>query len=454
MTITRCFLLAMLFSGVSAGAQIAGHQPLIRINQMPEDHSLPAIDQSEKDLLTGKKTRTANKGAGLHKRTYNYIDHLALNNGDIRSSPSYVNIPYMWYAPDMYAMYDGLLKDTIRLTSYGMVFQPYWFDFNNRSSYGVGTMLLEATDNYAIDSVIIYGVYRRNVLKTGIVDTLRIAYTYGLGIGTNIPDYFYPDIAPRYTVDTLISAVLHYDTARHILQKPDISSGPAILYQNILLHAADTAISSFSIAPALPIPAGNLFGVTVTFRSGDTYIPYSDTAFLSTAINPDNPYKYGMFRPGIYKERPTGFPIYVKHNYNSGQFVQLPESPTPVEYTPTWLWSANGAASNYQFPDIDFVVSCPTCLSLDVTNTPPLTIGDPYPNPSDQVITIPLTSNTAGELTITVTNALGQPMSIQQPNSPNNKNIHIVTRDWPSGIYFIAAHVNGYRTTSRFVVTH
>lgn len=445
--------LAILFLSITAHAQMIEHYPLIRLQQTSGDRHLPSIDLAEKSLITGRMP-IAGKGAGAHKRTYNYVDHMALNNRDVRSSPDYVNIPYMWYNPDIYAIYDGGIKDTIRLASYGMVFQPYWTDYNNNPFSTPGIMIVEPTDNYTVDSIIVYGVYRRNALKPAVVDTLMISYTYGLGVGTNIPDFFYPDIAPRYGVDTLISAVLHYDSLRHVIKRPNPSSGPVIAFERILLHAADTAFSAFSIAPAITIPAGNLFGVSVTFRSGETYIPYSDTAFVSMAINPFNPYKYGMFRPAIYKERPSGFPIYVKHNYNSGQFVQLPEYPaTPVEYTPTWLWTANGGASNNQFPDIDFVVSCPTCKSLDVPGPPSLITGKPFPNPSDRMLTIPLIDNTINEVSIMVTNTLGQEIYRQQQKT-NNKNVNIETAQWRSGVYFISVLANGHSTTSRVLIAH
>lgn len=454
MNINLLYLMtALVFCGTMANAQIATHQPVVRSQQLATDRHLSTIDQTEKSLITGKKV-VAGKGAGTHKRTYNYVDHMAENNRDIRSSPDYVNIPYMWYNPDMYAIYDGGARDTIRLASYGAILQPYWRDYNSGPFSIPGIMMVEPTDNYTVDSIIAYGVYRRNALKPAIVDTLIMCYTYGLGVGTNIPDFFYPDIASRYGVDTLISAVLHYDTLRHMIERPNGSSGPAIVHKKILLRAADTAFSAFSVAPAMPIPAGSLFGVSVTFRSGETYLPYSDTAFVSTAVNPFNPYKYGMFRPAIYKERPSGFPIYVKHNYNAGQFVQLPEYPTaPVEYTPTWLWTTNGGPSNNQFPDIDFVVSCPSCKSLDVTERPFPAAGKPFPNPSDHTLTIPLAINKVSEVNITITNALGQQVYKQQQKA-NIEKINVETRHWPSGIYFISVQAKDHRTIHNITVAH
>lgn len=458
---------AILFLTGEINAQQIIYQPVVKAATFYNDGQLHDFITPERAayIQQRKKQRTVNKGAAQTTRTYNYVDHLNIaEDADYRSSPRYVNLPYMWYSPDMFAIYDSTaggivgIRDSIRLSSYGMVFHPYWDGYKDGNYYNPGDQVISNSDNYTIDSVLFYGVYRRNKDKHTIVDTLRISYTYGFNGTSNIVAYYYLNpFAQRFNTDTLFSAVMEYDPLNHVIKKPATSGGPAVVTRTILLTEADTAREYFFVTPSLTVPADNLFGVTVTFRSGDTYTPYTDTAFVSELVNPANPYKFNMFRPAIYRH-PNAFPTYSKYNYNSGQFLQLTDRPQPDEYGATWFWSTNPGArpSNYQFPDISFVVSCGTCLRLGTEDPSVVSIvGNPFPNPAKELITIPVSIKKTADITLSISDITGRQIAVNQYGSaPANTTRHFSFNiaSWPSGIYFVAASANGSSVTKKFII--
>lgn len=460
------FFATLLLTGEINAQQII-YQPAVRTAPLYNEGPLHDFITPERAAYISQRQQRppVHKGNAQTSRTYNYVDYLFVaEDADYRSSPRFVNLPYLWYAPDMFAIYDSSaggntgIRDSIRLSSYGMVFHPYWDEYKNSNYYNPGEQVVSTTDNYTVDSVLFYGVYRRNKNKHNIVDTLRISYTYGFNSTSNIVAYYYLNpFAQRFNTDTLFSAVLEYDPSNHIIRKPAASSGPAIMTKTILLTEADTAREYFFITPSLTVPADNLFGVTVTFRSGDSYIPYTDTAFVSELVNPGNPYKFNMFRPAIYRH-PNAFPTYRKYNYNSGQYLQLTDKPLPDEYGATWLWSSNPGSlpSNYQFPDISFVVSCSSCSKLGTEDPAAVSIiGNPFPNPAQELITIPVSIKKTADVTVRISDITGRQIAInQQGIVPANTTRHLSfhTAGWAPGIYFIAAIANGSSVTKKFII--
>lgn len=411
------------------------------------------------DSIPNASIRTPIKGTQGNSRYYNYVDHLALNNGDLLSVGSYHNFPYLWFQPDIYSIYTDTVKDTVKLSSYGVVLHPFWAGWNDNTKYGGNELLVTSGDDYTIDSVRAYGYYGRNPQKPGVVDTLRFAFSYGFGSESNIPVYYYPNLTARYNTDTVFSAALPFDEATHTMQKPALSTGPNVVFREVLLHASDTGRTSFAIDASLLVPADNLFGVTVTFHSGELYTPYADTAYVSLALNPGQPYKYGMFRPLLVKEKLSGFPTYIKENYNAGQYRQLPESSVNLgTYSPLWSWSANNDPSGYQYPYIDVKLTCSTCKTLSTGKVPYVAaIGTVFPNPANGSVSIPVTLKTDASVELAITNTVGQLVEQQQlgtVRSNQRVTATINTNGYANGVYFVTAKANGGQMTSRFVVSH
>ena len=406
---------------------------------------------------------TANKGTGQTRRMYNYVNHLAtVINPDILTEPDFVNNPYMWDRYNGKAVYQGtssLVLDTIDLGSYGFVLHPWFAGYNNDAAYPGGTMAMRNTNAYTVDSIITYGAYGRNRSNTTSVDTLRFVYTYANGSSTsNILSYYYTqNIMSQYGVDTAFAFVMDYNPATRTMMRQPGSSGPAVVVKDVYLKAADTAKQAFGIAAGLSVPAGNLTGVSITFITGDNFTPY-DTVFSGSAT-PGRPFKHGMFRPNIFVEKTdlSLFPTYSKNNYNSGQF-QIQYLSTS-DYIPNWALygSSPSQASPSQFPDVDFVISCPTCASLDVKNVNVAKLGNAYPNPANATITLPITMKESANVNVMVSNMLGQSMASQnmgQINANQTKNATFSTANLANGVYFMTVEASGARSTARFVVAH
>jgi len=460
----KLFLLfASCAVAAGANAQVA-NSSMVRLSTRDMNSARP---QSAHVQSLGKAgTATANKGTGVTKRTYNYVDYLALLNPDVINDDNYSNAPYLWFNNDIYGIYQGtsgLERDTINLTSYGAVLHPYWAGYNDPTAYTTPTMAVTTTNTYTVDSVYAYGIYGRNPAKQSIVDTLRFAITYGNGSGTsNLPQYYYTGMMANYGYDTVRAAIPSYDVAKHTIGKPSGSTGPSIIYKDVLLHAADTSTVNYKaigIAPAMIVPAGgNLVAVSVTFRSGEVYAPNSDTAFVGS-VNAAVPFKYGMFRPLIIMEDLSAFPTYTPGNYNVGQFETLPETATDPTYSPTWAWTTNSGASpaSYQFPYIDFVVSCAACYQVNVANISAATIGNAYPNPANNTVTLPITMKENAQVNVTLSNVVGQVVATQnlgQVAAKQTKDATFTTANLAGGVYLVTVEANGARSTSRIVVAH
>jgi len=308
-----------------------------------------------------------------------------------------------------------------------------------------------------------------------VIDTLRIAYTYGGGsANSNLPIYYYTGMMANYGYDTVRSAIPSFDLVRHIMYKPTTSTGPAIQVKDVLLTSADTGFVVAAINANLAVPAGNLVAATITFISGDASFVPGDTAFRGATLNPIEPFKYGMFRPQTFVEKVTsgtnpGFPTYTPGNYNSGQFEQLPNTDpqSDATYYPNWAWTTqNGTgASSYQFPYVDWKITCANCKHIGDTTGPGTSvanltntanIGMPYPNPATNSVMLPVEMKTSAAVTATLSDMMGQVVATQNLGTlaaHQSKTITFSTSNLAAGIYLITVEANGNHETKRVAIT-
>ena len=165
-----------LLTCASLHAQLGNNAP-VRIDTY-EDDRVRSLGLSF-DQVPNVPIRTPIKGTNGNSRFFNYVDHLALDNGDLLSVQAYHTFPYLWFQPDIYSIYSLGEIDTVKLSSYGVVLHPFWDGFNDKTRYGSNEMAVTINDDYTVDSIIAYGYYGRNSQKPNIVDTLRFAYSYG-----------------------------------------------------------------------------------------------------------------------------------------------------------------------------------------------------------------------------------------------------------------------------------
>jgi hypothetical protein len=452
------------------GANAQNPTSVVRVQEVKQGHSGVTTPKGQVNTASLPEFQgnngTANKGTVAGSRWYNYVEHLAIQNAGISNN---ANFPYMWDKPNMYGIYvdaaSNPVRDTILLLSYGSILHPYWSEYNDVAAYP-GGWGIPSTAQYKVDSIAIFGVYGRNTQKPNVIDTLRVAVTYGNGGTTNIPIYYFTGMQSNYGVDTLRTGVLIHDSLRNVAAKS--TTGAAVYYRDILLNqnslndtdANGTNRYAFAV-PNMNVPAGNLVGVSVTFKSGDTYVPFADTAFRGTTINPTNPYKYGMFRPLIYEENDGQFSSYAPGNYNSGQFKTWPSGTYSGLFVPHWAFS--NAVSNYEFPYISIKLSSNDGFNLNnppptgVKNTVNFASVSAYPNPANNTLTIPVTMKAEGNITVSITNMVGQVVKSQdlgKAAANQTKTATFSTSDLANGVYMYVVESNGQRMTDRVVVAH
>jgi len=405
-------------------------------------------------ILNGKTTVGGN-------RWYSYTDYCALLDAAFVNNGSY---PYMWDKYDALAIYSdttaSIFLDTVYLTSYGTVFDPAFKStktttgidlggFNEPTVYPKGSIVIQRTDDYSIDSVIVYGYYGRNNTRTTSVDTLRLSLVYGNG-GTS-------DLGLYTSSGSSFIQPYHDTSGKNILRSYAISPS-SLKVVDILLRKTDTGIKGFGAAiPSFKVPAGNVVAVAVTFKSGDTYTPYVDTIFYGPT-RPSNPFGRGLFRPSFYEQFAGGFPLYYADYYNMGFTKTNPYDPSwRGLYVPAF---ARTAPFILEIPDIEVKVSCTTCNTIQglaVTDAAILDKVGAYPNPSNTELNVPFTLLEKANVTVSLSNLVGQVIAIENMGSLNagqKATATFNTSNLAAGIYLYTVEANGQRMTNRFTVAH
>jgi hypothetical protein len=305
-----------------------------------------------------------------------------------------------------------------------------------------------------------------------VVDTLRISFAYAAGTNKTQDVYLAktgnPVVLTRYGVasgDSMNTYRLHYDSVTNS------AGGTAIITKDILLdnsgsspawgdtlsdgtYEAAVRLSSSGVT----IPAGYLVGASVSFISGDPSFSPHDTVFGSTLG-----YKYNMFRPFSAFRGTAGSPAFANYSTldrNNGVFKTLPDTTNGWggQYIPLWFWSSSGGgASTLQYPLIDFhVASCATCgtVSVGVNDIAQNAANAPYPNPANDKLYVPFSLTTAGNVTITLTNMLGQVVATQNVANATNGRATFHTALLADGVYTYTISTGGQRTTGRVTIVH
>ncbi len=465
----------LLIAACSIALSASAQQRSINMVHAPQGESI--------DYATHKKyveALMARKNDGYaHKTTatgrwYNYVDYFDQNETALSSSVSGTS-PYLWgnnMVLHAFAGTSGTIFDTANLVSLGLVTDPTFTGFNNPTYYA-GQMLITSTTNFNVDSIRFFGNYLTNPawvgpIPTGCVDTLRVSFVYGSGAAGQ-------DI---YETSTTITAGLlaNYGTVGSPLKNQRMAlngsrltaSGPTLIVKDILLDntvsppswAVDTVagvgyVGKVAIGGSggVAVPAGNMIGATVSFISGKTVSAY-DTVFRGTPFVPVA--KYNFFRPIVAHRGPSGgptFPTYSATDRNTGSFV---DSSNAGIYVPHWFWSNGTSAASYQYPEILFHVTCSTCgtVGVDEVKTANTFTVKAIPNPADNELNIAFTLANTANVTVSLTNMLGQVVATQTVSKTTNSKVSFNTAALPSGAYIYTVDADGQRNTGQVTITH
>lgn len=429
----------------------------------------------------------AGKTTGATDRWYAYYNYFNAVMDDIGSATS-INFAYMWNDTNAICAYSGGTFGHNNMVSEAITFHPFFHrsatdsGFNNNTFYP-GEMRIGQGNAYTIDSVVIKGAYGVNPSKTGVVDTLRVAFVKGSGGPSASDDVFSgmtiggSSVSSAYGIDPLPFMNIRYDSVNNrTTQRTGTTFVQDILISNANWNDTDAQgfySRQFALSTPLSCSAGQMVGVSVSFKSGDVLAVTSgvvgdtviNTGSSSTTIRND----YNMFRPAIiYKGSSTApeFAPYSATDHNQGLFKTLPNYSNGWgnAYVPLWAWSSSGGGSTLQYPLIALHATCPTC---GVTNpyVPPVdhtAVADvaaisnfgAYPNPAGDKLNVTFNLSNPSAATVTLTNVLGQVVATQTIESTTTGKAVFNTAELANGVYVYTLTANGSRATGRVVVAH
>jgi hypothetical protein len=461
-------ILLLLIAGAIALTSI-GQERGMCISTNPE-----GTGKEYKDLKKAIQSEVYNKRTLLDKTTaaprwYSYINYFDTSETDAASSIAFT-IPYLWKDTTAIMAYsDGTTTTWAhnRNVSLGLSVDPSFAGFNNYDYYP-GQMKITPSNAYTVDSLMFFGVYGFDAANR-YVDTLRVTFVYGSG-ASNADVYMAktgnPVVLSRYGVsapDSMKTHRMRFDT--NVVR----TNGPTAIVRDILLDNTgaspawgDTLSTGQYVGlvgfPDVNVPAGNMIGATITFLSGDTSFSAHDTAFGSSIG-----YRSNLFRPYVGYKGTTAlaqFATYDSTNRNSGMFKTLPDTANRWggQYIPLWFWSGSGGgASGFQYPYIDFHIKCPSCdvtVPISVKDVHNNIISNVYPNPAAGTLTIPFTLSGSGNVSVSLSNVIGQEVATQRMNNVKEGQAVFNTSELPSGVYIYSISANGYRKSGKVTIAH
>ncbi|XZF16633.1 T9SS type A sorting domain-containing protein [Chitinophagaceae bacterium MMS25-I14] len=396
-----------------------------------------------------------------------------------------------WYVPfdDIYnplttnAFYDPTTGDLANVT-----LTPIWFDSTVRQRFSTGlgtinfssfaqvidvvsnanlyddptifpnTIDIRSVDSFVVDSITIRGAYVKQPLRsTNIVDTLIVS------VGAANGYYFAPKAQYSWAAtyipnnDTLFAfAPTSVDSVNRALFS---SSNTRAMWKIPLTDAmrdTSTSTGSVTVKPftfAVPnggvgIRANSRVGMTVTFKSGDTWTK-----------NVDSVTKFHRFLPMSGFGAANTAMIYKYYDLGDKNGSSIMFSTDTSSYLPSVIIEGiNTAAFNQEFHAMGVHVKCSTCWQVNVKNVATnIASVNAVPNPANNSVSIPVSMKESANVTVSLINTLGQTVKMQDlgnVNANQKATATFNTADLASGVYIYNVTANGQRTTGRLVVAH
>jgi len=462
----------------------------------------PIFSKTLRPSLIGRELNTARTTSSVTAGWFDYDDTVFTNNialdgggGDAYTTTT----QFMWQDTTAIFGYDnagtaGALGYNIPSTNYsyntsiGILFQPFATDWTTVAS-GVSRPLVTTTNGFVIDSIAVIGTYMQarnaaGVVSQSYVDSLQFSFVYGNGDSTTNMEWEWfneaellawysltapdSDLAfPAMFCDTTSGTGAGYAAG--------LTSHPAPVNATFAIKDTSlTYLNEYAYGVNVTVPAGNFVGVSLSFKSMSTYPALGD----SITGGDGTTYYYGSFSPGIgFDENGTTyiFPPYLgpepgvpsgitTKDVTTGFYKTqgMTDAGWQYQYVPNWAQSAStstgGTEAYYQqFPMIWFHIQCATCVSHAAVPVVPkaVTKVQAFPVPAtDRVNVAFLLSTTANEVTVTLTNLVGQTVATQKLSNVTEGTVNFNTSALSDGMYFYTVNADGAVNTGRIVVAH
>lgn len=388
----------------------------------------------------------------------------------------------IWNDTNGTALYTGGVYSHITDVCQAAVLDPFAAILNTDPDQAyVGRIRITKTTPYTWDSVALYGLYTYNTAKASVVDTLRLVFLTGAG-GAPASD----DIFSGYS----LAGGGHYGTATFFDMRWDSTGKNTATNRTwssthtdvILATRSDTLSNGLWLKTVstggISVPAGSYCGMSVTFISGD---PATKGAGQLASPTPGDTLigyykgvganKYNIWRPlaNAYEDGSnnnewapyqtwTYEPVWEDNNL--GYWKRLPNTNWNNVFLPTWAWSVGAGPSARQYPYMAWHLTCPTCdlitpAYLGNNNTiTALNAVTATPNPANNKVSINFSFDNASDVTVTLTNLLGQVVASQNLSNMTSGSAVFNTSALASGVYVYTMQANGESTTGRIVVAH
>ena len=328
----------------------------------------------------------------------------------------------------------------------------------NDANYFAGKMNYTSGSTYKIDSIGIFGMYKRNIEDADIVDTLFFDVVTSFTPSTGVQGYYYfTEFSSFFGVDTVWYNYFAYDkvndkiglqTKRCTLLLTENSVNDLIPNDDRFLYKWSN-VNYFSVNVDHTITSSVPYIVTaVTFKPGYTYEE-------NDALSQKNYFSFGAL-----KEKPSyGFPVsYEKKIYNESHVLRTYDKYhngddknlyTNVTYGAIIKNTQTNVYETFFWFDhiwMDYKITCSNCGFVGVQEQDAKNVSV-YPNPANNTVTVQLAN--AAPAKVEIINLVGQTVISQNASTEEVKmDVSNINR----GVYMVRIAQEGKVYTSKLVV--
>lgn len=440
------------FGALSASAQLATQHAKLKVERVAE---LPATSIQTPSKSTAKVT-----AAGY--RSYSHADYIeAISTATMNSWSTPI-----WQDTTIRQNFTSGLG-TINYSSVSQIIFPFdnfWNDPLNPNFNG--KIKVTKTNTYNVDSVSILGLYVQGNSpgSSAKPDSLLISVASQPAGAKWIPRGSTSSWALPYLPsgkDTFygVSPFVVDSAKRFVMSSPTTT---AKVTWTVALSAAqrkriDTATVysefSYKLPSSLTVPAGNVVVVSYTFKSGDSWVKNVDT------ITQHHHFRaaFGYLGTSTAADKQLYNWYGGDHNMSGMMFSTDTSDYWPTVYIGAW----NTPASFFNHYLLNTVtLSCASCALVTNTGINENTLVssvNAYPNPSSETIAVELSVKEKANVTVSVSNMLGQVIATQNMGAMNagqKTTATFNTSALAAGVYLYTVEADGQRVTNRFTVAH
>lgn len=393
------------------------------------------------DKARFKNSHTKTRGGS---QFYDYAAYLEAKTGNTPST----FVHYMF--PDSNMRYDA--PDNaygISWRSIGAVLDPYSQLIEDFSSAGDLDFFDGNPHAFTIDSVYVAVSYNK---VSAEVDTFTMSLTSSEG--TNLPAYYFAggNFTTNFSADTGRFLALNYDPTKYGYNTAQIAAGgPAAYTVNRVLSNSDTvgpAAGGFGLkylgfsGNNYSITPGELPAVSFTFKPGFTWTP-------GTQVSTKN---HLLFRSSEPNGDNTFMPYY-KGDFNMHSVVYKDSTNWGGDYIPTIAWTQPYGTEVH---DIVWKITCNACGLVGINDLAENIHYTASPNPTSSVINFDMNfENSAKNVTITLTNLVGQPvrtMELGAMTAQVDRRETMNVSDLTPGFYFYTIKADNQKLTDKILI--